>query len=67
MLANVKQTGSQSMPRWEEATVDEKLEMLRADLNDVSQRHNMLALRVVDDAKRLEARLSAIEEKLPKT
>ena len=39
--------------RWEELTVNEKLEALRADIAKIFAAHNILGRDVVDDRRRL--------------
>jgi predicted nucleic acid-binding Zn-ribbon protein len=48
---------------WDSATTEQRLEMLRADITDISVKHNRLSRDFVD----LQRRLSELEDKRPKT
>lgn len=53
--------------KWDNATVEEKLELLRADIQHISDYHNALGREVQQQAMLFRQEIEALKRSLPKT
>ncbi len=54
-------------PTWDNATVDEKLDLLRADIKQISDHHNALGRDFRQQSMLFLQEIEALKDRLPKT